>query len=568
MDECKLDEESADSFMLKIDMEEDVGAEVEDFVLYARLGLVDDAIAVIHEVLWRHLLFFPALAEIGLFLIEEDNTKELQLMLELLRRQNFTAVLEAEETRFVDVLNTLLPPGEPAVTSLRNLGPDRCSLLYDKTRDPGVKDRSPIQIQLDQIRFNIFSLCSLSLKDFFSSAREEFLRLLSDNLFWEGTCLFKLCCRAIEDLPVDLTWQQIFEQLITMYAETMQAVDEQMLLTVPKADIDGYIPEVTCCLVAKLSCFQAINALRKHGFSFEDAEGFALLIRARQMMDTLLQFLPDDKLRGKYASCLDKVRIPEIDANTDDPHTLMAWSQWDDLIRSRPRAASGQSNASSITSSELSSVFSRPRLKRATKSISDMSMSTSVDAYAESSSTVTSKLLHSGIGNELPTHQGPDTYEQPRISTSKVLEDAYEYQPSQSRSESSQLRRHETRNVSYTMSNRFPPEARHTRTDATPEEEVVENPTSGQMAPEQYDEDFPFTTLTTPLLRDFARIAIYELDERIEYLENHILLLAKETIARVQTDFLRQAVEFWRMDKAIASASCSYCLAPALVFAK
>lgn len=138
----------SNTLRFEMELEEDVGAAVEDLIMYSRLGLVDDALAVIHEVLWRHLLFFPALAEVSLFLIEQDEMEQLETILTLIRRQkaDCSDSLSFDERAFVEILDTILPPEGSSLKSLRDLPIERQDQLFRSSFYSSWANRNPTQV--------------------------------------------------------------------------------------------------------------------------------------------------------------------------------------------------------------------------------------------------------------------------------------------------------------------------------------------------------------------------------------------------------------------------------------
>lgn len=65
-------------FETELPFEEDIVAELENFILYGRLGLVDEALEILENVLWKHLKQFPVFAEAAAFLVEHDQYARLQ----------------------------------------------------------------------------------------------------------------------------------------------------------------------------------------------------------------------------------------------------------------------------------------------------------------------------------------------------------------------------------------------------------------------------------------------------------------------------------------------------------
>lgn len=62
---------------LDAELEEDIGAEIEDLTLARRLGQHEDAVEVINTVLLRHVRHFPVFAEITGYLWRRDDLKML-----------------------------------------------------------------------------------------------------------------------------------------------------------------------------------------------------------------------------------------------------------------------------------------------------------------------------------------------------------------------------------------------------------------------------------------------------------------------------------------------------------
>jgi len=78
-------------FDIELDLEEDIPAELEEFVLLARLGVKDEALRLAQDVLWRHIHQFPVFAEIAGFLIEHNIIRMLQTLREPSKRHSVTS---------------------------------------------------------------------------------------------------------------------------------------------------------------------------------------------------------------------------------------------------------------------------------------------------------------------------------------------------------------------------------------------------------------------------------------------------------------------------------------------
>ena len=65
---------------IAMELEEDVAAELDDFLTMRRLGLVEDASRVANEVLWRHSHSFPVFAEMAAFYIEQAHLEAVRVL--------------------------------------------------------------------------------------------------------------------------------------------------------------------------------------------------------------------------------------------------------------------------------------------------------------------------------------------------------------------------------------------------------------------------------------------------------------------------------------------------------
>ena len=80
-------------FDMEMELEEDVPAELEDFIFLARLGVKDEALRLAQNVLWRHIYQFPVFAEIAGFLIEHNLIR----MLETLRHSSMRHIVTSQD---------------------------------------------------------------------------------------------------------------------------------------------------------------------------------------------------------------------------------------------------------------------------------------------------------------------------------------------------------------------------------------------------------------------------------------------------------------------------------------
>lgn len=88
---------------LDLELEEDISAELEDFIFLARLGAVDDALALVQNVLWRHTRYFPVFAEVASFLVDHCSRDDLVSFMEDMRLQRIIFT-DYEEREFAELL--------------------------------------------------------------------------------------------------------------------------------------------------------------------------------------------------------------------------------------------------------------------------------------------------------------------------------------------------------------------------------------------------------------------------------------------------------------------------------
>lgn len=104
------------NFDVELDLEEDIAAELEDFIFLARLGVVDDASALVRNVLWPHAHQFPVFAEISSFLAEHD-LDSLKILLQEFAARN-TSFTDDEEKEFINVISLFI--GDVSTAYLEN----------------------------------------------------------------------------------------------------------------------------------------------------------------------------------------------------------------------------------------------------------------------------------------------------------------------------------------------------------------------------------------------------------------------------------------------------------------
>lgn len=85
---------------LDAELEEDIGAEIEDLILLRRLGYNRDAWEVITEVLLRHIRHFPVFAEVSAYLAYRGDDRMLDNLCSCLQLTDSTSTWNAQEIAY------------------------------------------------------------------------------------------------------------------------------------------------------------------------------------------------------------------------------------------------------------------------------------------------------------------------------------------------------------------------------------------------------------------------------------------------------------------------------------
>lgn len=95
---------------VELPLEEDIVAELEEFIFLGRLGVVDEALEILEMTLWPYLDHFPVAAEAAAFLVENGIWERLPKLLDALKWEAIisgSTTLEREELRLLGTLFTL-----------------------------------------------------------------------------------------------------------------------------------------------------------------------------------------------------------------------------------------------------------------------------------------------------------------------------------------------------------------------------------------------------------------------------------------------------------------------------
>ncbi|KAK5095382.1 hypothetical protein LTR70_003546 [Exophiala xenobiotica] len=304
---------AADASGFEMDVQEDVAAEREAFILRSRLD----------KALWHHLNFFPVFAEVAVYIVEREDSARFSRLKTKVSEQNLVFA-KAEEKDFVKTFITLYQ------SSGLELLPDSLN-----TRIPdGSEGRSPIQvspnswkIQKRQIHMTIMVQKLLKLEDItlvgvaitMVSLECEFL--ISEGFAWQASRMlslaFLLASKHAMNVFVDHQRPHIDRTLMlrtqydlsARYEDLMSLVEDDLLLKAK--DMDRKAGELLTSVQAKLSFAKILCACQKKDSSFmlfrrpPYKYDFSEIYKdATERLRMVFQLLPDPSMRGEYADNL------------------------------------------------------------------------------------------------------------------------------------------------------------------------------------------------------------------------------------------------------------------------
>ena len=94
---CTSTPASPEGTTLEVICKEDVAAELEDFVFLARLGVIDEALDLVDNILWRHIHIFPVMAEVAGYLLELNDRDRLRALVNKARKHGIAFPDERDE---------------------------------------------------------------------------------------------------------------------------------------------------------------------------------------------------------------------------------------------------------------------------------------------------------------------------------------------------------------------------------------------------------------------------------------------------------------------------------------
>lgn len=114
MEVCSSDTLFEQGSDMELALQEDIGAELDDFLLLSLLGIDGEAQECIRIVLWRHLRYFPIFAEVADYLIEKGDTSLKAQLLRTIMSENINFP-HPHERVFLDTVVTILEDEHQAV---------------------------------------------------------------------------------------------------------------------------------------------------------------------------------------------------------------------------------------------------------------------------------------------------------------------------------------------------------------------------------------------------------------------------------------------------------------------
>lgn len=145
--EARLLDPSVDqAIVVELALREDIGAELDDFLLLSLLGIDDEARESAREILWRHLRHFPVFAEIADYLIQRNDVFLKTQLLQTITTENIHFA-DPREAKFLATIVELLE-SERLLASRWREESSIMSLDFDHWHDPilvGIEPSYPMR---------------------------------------------------------------------------------------------------------------------------------------------------------------------------------------------------------------------------------------------------------------------------------------------------------------------------------------------------------------------------------------------------------------------------------------
>ncbi|KAK5094837.1 hypothetical protein LTS08_008455 [Lithohypha guttulata] len=184
-------------FEMDLDLEEDVQAELEDFILLARLGVEDGALHLARTVLWRHVHHFPVFAEVADFLLELRADVYLHELFSAMKEKDIQFPHE-EQQAFTHLVHELYAKTPNPVVLLRQLvyeaHPAKRGWYKGERSPPSHQPLSPIQTHSIELTLRRVNRSHVRLSDLtpYALLFRVITTQIKHGLHWEAAQIFGL----------------------------------------------------------------------------------------------------------------------------------------------------------------------------------------------------------------------------------------------------------------------------------------------------------------------------------------------------------------------------------------
>ncbi|KAK5070214.1 hypothetical protein LTR64_002053 [Lithohypha guttulata] len=281
-------------FEMDLDLEEDVQAELEDFILLARLGVEDEALHLARTVLWHHVHHFPVFAEVAGFLLEHRLNDRLQELISEMNEKDIHFQLE-EQQAFSLLIYELSSQTLDRIALFRRLidvdyGID-LSRYREEVAASSHQPISPIEAHSAELRFRHGDLSMTPFVAIYRDIATHLERLIKYGLHWEAAQIFGLIVAqsGYDACPV----------IRAKYKELMLATDEAKLIADIQSDQADYevgIEDTLATVSAKSTYAEHVMSCKACSQEGQDQvlkDSFTILLR------WLFRRLPNTQPRGK-----------------------------------------------------------------------------------------------------------------------------------------------------------------------------------------------------------------------------------------------------------------------------
>ncbi|KAK5093368.1 hypothetical protein LTR70_004740 [Exophiala xenobiotica] len=532
-----------------LELEEDIPAELEDFVLVSRLGMVADAQRLVSDVLWRHLRYFPVVAEIAEFFLGSGLWESLDdLVRELDRRR-----ISFDDYNEKEVLRRLRTFGTKKVSQMFSLREFNLSSENPFPNPGSINYNNPVKVQNIEIQVLVASKGPRSVAQvYLQFAERHFRGLIQHRQWWEATRIFTiLCSRSGKRCP-----EAPVTTIIELYAALIPRLNSDGSIessTVP-GQSDEEQETLICALVTKSMFMDTIvTLLQEQRQPPTSIDAWELHTEVGQLLQQISRDLSRAVSESRYyeiwKSCqirltnLQQSGIAKPPSSYANPGSGASWSA---TTPKRLVPSDNRQSAIIASSSEIS-----PQLPRTLPSAihsneqsvprqvpeSQLAMRSVSGSYYQSTS------HYKPTGNEwqsLRSGYGRDSSAQIVAASPRTIEP-------------STLRAGQTPLFTEATSRRVPGPTKVQR-------QVIAG-NDGNDDDDGDSDELPFTNMQSSIGQLFTRIPVEDFVQRVHFLNENRKLLTKDHFDAVDADFLEQSIQFRRMGKHAATRSCISSLA-------